>query len=225
MNCFYHSEVPAVAFCRTCGKALCADCKRPAQGTVFCPEHAPEAAAVPPAAPGVAAPAPAPGVSAAVSNCSPGLALALGLLIPGVGAIYNGQYAKGLVHAVVFGFLISMADSPATHGMHGILVMMVIAWIFYMGFEAYHTARKRRAGEPVDEFSSILDLRGKAGGFPTGAVTLIVVGLVLLLNSLDILRFEYLARYWPVGLIAAGAWMLYSRVNAPQPEPEVRNER
>ena len=34
-------------------------------------------------------------------DISPGLAFFLGW-IPGVGAIYNGQYAKGLVHAVAF---------------------------------------------------------------------------------------------------------------------------
>jgi len=28
-------------------------------------------------------------------------------MIPGVGAVYNGQYAKGLVHVVIVGLLIS----------------------------------------------------------------------------------------------------------------------
>ena len=44
MNCFNHSETPAVAYCRACGKALCTECKRTAQGTIFCDEHAPAAA-------------------------------------------------------------------------------------------------------------------------------------------------------------------------------------
>ena len=72
-------------------------------------------------------------------------------LIPGVGAIYNGQYAKGLVHAVLFGILISVLDSHAAHGVEVIFGMALMAWWAYMVFEAYHTARKRRAGEPVDE--------------------------------------------------------------------------
>ena len=42
------------------------------------------------------------------SGAHPILALILGF-IPGVGAIYNGQYAKGLIHAVVFGLLVSIA--------------------------------------------------------------------------------------------------------------------
>ena len=98
MNCFNHSEVPAVAFCRNCGKGLCADCRRVAQGTVFCEEHVPAAAAST-----VARPAPSP----VLADTSPALAFLLGL-IPGVGAIYNGQYAKGLVHAIIFGLLVSI---------------------------------------------------------------------------------------------------------------------
>ena len=35
-------------------------------------------------------------------GASPGLAFLLGF-IPGVGAIYNGQYVKGLIHVVVLG--------------------------------------------------------------------------------------------------------------------------
>ena len=47
MNCVNHPEQPAVAFCRTCGKALCVNCQRPVQGTVFCEEHFPAAAGSP----------------------------------------------------------------------------------------------------------------------------------------------------------------------------------
>ena len=80
-----------------------------------------------------------------------------------------------------------------------------------MAFEAYHTAARRRAGEAVDEFSSLVNLRGR-GSFPTGAVALILLGVVLLLNTLDIIPWRYMARYWPVLLILLGAYMLYLRL-------------
>ena len=79
---------------------------------------------------------------------------------PGVGAIYNGQYAKGLVHALIWGILMSIAHSHAGEGMEPVFGIMVAAWWFYMAFEAFHTARKRRMGEPVDEYSSLIDFRG-----------------------------------------------------------------
>jgi hypothetical protein len=49
------------------------------------------------------------------TGASPGLAFLLGF-IPGVGAIYNGQYVKGLIHVVVFGLLISIVSSDDMSG-------------------------------------------------------------------------------------------------------------
>jgi len=219
MNCQNHPEIPATAYCRTCGKPICSECRRDAYGTVFCAEHAPApAAAAPP-------PSPAPGArpGAIFSDVSPGLAFALGW-IPGVGAIYNGQYAKGIVHAVVFGILCSILDADL-HGLDVIFAMMLTAWIFYMAFEAYHTAAKRRAGEYVDEYSSLVDFRSK-GRFPVAGIALILLGIVLLLHTLDILDFYYIQRYWPVLLILLGAWLLYSRFAGSAPAAkEIGHER
>ena len=65
-------------------------------------------------------------------------------VIPGVGAIYNGQYAKGLIHAVVFGLLISIVNGLHHGPLEPLFALLIGAWVFYMAFEAYHTARKRR---------------------------------------------------------------------------------
>lgn len=218
MNCYLHSEVPAVAYCRACGRALCGECKRVWQGTIYCEEHAPAVSAA-------AVPAGYSGYSAVACDCSPGLALLLGF-IPGVGAIYNGQYAKGLVHAIIFGLLVSIQSSGAADGLEPLFGILTVVWFFYMSLEAYHTARKRRAGEPVDEFSSLLNVRSQPGRFPAGAVTLIVLGVILLLNTMDILQLRYVVRYWPILLIVAGVYMLYGRLSAPpEPASEAGHER
>jgi hypothetical protein len=156
------------------------------------------------------------------ADVSPGLALFLGM-IPGVGAIYNGQYAKGLVHAIVFGVLVSIADS-VHHGSDFIFGMMAFAWWAYMVFEAYHTARKRRYGEPVDEYSSILNLRGKEQ-WPVAGIALILLGILMLLRTLNLFDFEQVARWWPVLLIAAGAYLLYGRFARGGATEEARHER
>jgi hypothetical protein len=239
MNCFNHSETPAVAYCRACGKALCTECKRTAQGTIFCDEHAPAAAKVAETAAAFAdavrqtvtdrvaaasAPSPSAG-SIATGDVSPGLACLLGF-IPGVGAIYNGQYAKGLVHAIIFGLLVSITSSGTAGDLEPLFGIMIGVWVMYMALEAYHTARKRRAGEPVDEFSSILDVHGRRSGFPVGAITLIGLGVLLLLNTMDVIQLRYLLRYWPILLILAGAYMLFVRVAGDGAmRQEVRHER
>jgi hypothetical protein len=236
MNCFNHADIPAVAYCRACGKALCNDCKRTANGTIYCDEHAPAAAIegavrqaivdnmAQKAAAAVASPPPAPG-NVATGDVSPGLACLLGF-IPGVGAIYNGQYAKGLVHAIVFGLLVSITSSGTAGDLEPLFGILIGVWVMYMALEAYHTARKRRAGEPVDEFSSILDVHGRRGGFPVGAITLIALGILLLLSTTEVIQLRYLLRYWPILLILAGAYMLYVRMEGESAvRQEVRHER
>src|SRR5882724_3515118 len=106
MNCSTHTDVPAVAYCRTCGKALCAECRRSAEGTVYCAEHDPAASG---------ASAPRYGQTGPPPHANPRIAFVLGF-IPGVGAIYNGQYAKGLVHALIFGLMISILSSDGGRG-------------------------------------------------------------------------------------------------------------
>src|SRR5580658_3022835 len=216
MNCLNHPDAPAIAYCRACGKALCESCRRVFDGTIYCEEHVP----VPAAAPAGAPPgtgyspytAPAPPLIPDMGT-SPGLAFLLGL-IPGVGAIYNGQYVKGLVHVIILGILISIVSSgDASGGMEPLFGMMIGVWVFYMAFEAYHTARKRQLGQPVDEFSSIVPRHGQHSRFPLAPTVLIAVGLIFLLNNLDILRIGQIIRYWPIALIALGVYMLYERVS------------
>jgi hypothetical protein len=249
MNCQNHVDTPATAYCRTCGKPVCDECRRDAFGTVYCAEHAPAPApeappnipnpgplgpspayAVPPAsaAPPYAAPGGAatyaPTGSYAFADVSPGLAFFLGM-IPGVGAIYNGQYAKGLVHGIIWGILMSIANSESYSGMEPLFVVLVMSWWAYMAFEAYHTARKRRAGEPVDEYSSILNLTGGRNHIPVAGIVLVGLGALLLLHTLNLLDFERVTRFWPVLLIAAGVYLLAGRFLPGSEEKERRHER
>src|SRR5712664_2555499 len=104
MNCANHPELTAAAYCRMCGKAMCESCRRLTGGTVYCAEHAPAPAAGDPGSSPYTSPPAAPPPD---TGTSPGLAFLLGL-IPGVGAIYNGQYVKGLIHVVILGILIGI---------------------------------------------------------------------------------------------------------------------
>jgi hypothetical protein len=247
MNCQNHPESPATAYCRTCGMPVCDECRRDAFGTVYCAEHAPAPAPAaaqpmpgftPPGAqappPGFAPPAagftaPAPGFGPppfrAPSTVSPALAFFLGL-IPGVGAIYNAQYAKGLVHAIVWGLLMSIANSREANGLEPIFVMLVIAWWAYMAFEAHRTAQKLQAGEEVDEYSSLVPMRGRGDHAPVAGIALVVLGVLLLLHTLELLDFERVTRFWPVLLIAAGAYLLWGRFSGQgESAREARHER
>jgi TM2 domain-containing membrane protein YozV len=237
MNCLNHPEAPAVAYCRECGKPLCEACRHEADGTLYCEEHVPGAAWSAPPPPAGPPPPPSPYTvpepgpftttqpprpAITDAGSSPGLAFLLGF-IPGVGAIYNGQYVKGLVHVVVLGILISLASSSdLSGGFEPLFGMLIAVWVFYMAFEAYHTAKRRQLGQPVDEFSSILPRAGHPARFPLAPTVLIAVGLLFLLHNLNILRIGELIRYWPVALICLGAYMLYERLSG-HPAPGERS--
>lgn len=237
MNCFLHPEAPATAFCRQCGKALCDACQYKWQGTVFCQEHRPYPQEFnpmenpnPQAAGAAAAAAPHDPYASPYSTAgyqaqqqqqvvdpsvNPGFAFLLGV-IPGVGAIYNGQYAKGLIHVIVLGLLITIASSHDLNGgFEALFGLSIAAWFFYMAFEAYHTAKRRMMGQPVDEFSSLLNMdQNSASRFPAGPLFLIFAGVFFLLANFDLIRVRDVIRFWPLALIGLGAYMLYVRVNA-----------
>lgn len=145
-------------------------------------------------------PPPAPGIPNA------GVALALGF-IPGVGAIYNGQYFKAFLQVVIFGFLVSMS-----HQAFGpIFGVGAAAFYFYMVIDSYRTARAVELGQPIAEVPGWGHVHFTA---PVGAVVLIVIGAILLLRSLNLFAFDVLRYFWPVLLIVIGAWMLDRRHRA-----------
>jgi hypothetical protein len=213
------NQKPVTAYCRACGKPLTEDTVRVAMGTVYCEEHLPQAAGGPSTAPAADAPIAGGGPPLANPGISPGLAFLLGM-IPGVGAIYNGQYAKGVVHVLILGMLISINSSGAAGGLEPLFGMLTGVFWFYMAFEAYHTARKRQLGEPVDEFSSLVKISMQGPGFPIVPVALIGLGVLFLLNNLGWLRLYQLLRFWPLLLIAVGAYQVYLRMRGSPARPQ-----
>jgi hypothetical protein len=224
MNCYLHPDTAATAFCRSCGRPLCALCQRLIDGTIYCQDHVPApgyAGAANPNAAGAANPyfQPPPAASPrVVGQASPGLAFVLGW-IPGVGAIYNGQYVKGLIHVVIFALIVSILNSDISGASQAFLGIILGAFVIYMPFEAYHTARLRQIGQPVEEWSSLTAPNQQGSRAPVGAILLIVIGVLFLLDTLRVIEFSQIGRFWPVILIVVGAWMLYSRVSGSRVPP------
>ena len=174
MNCANHLNREAVAFCQNCGKPVCSDCVRNVGSSIYCEPclTARVGAAAPPPVysytgaagypypgypyPGTVIPPPV-GPPISTGEPSPGLAALLGF-IPGVGAMYNGQYAKGIVHLIVFAVLVSLGSD-----VNGIFGIFVAGWMAYMVIEAHHTARARRDGTPLPNPFGLNDLSERLG--------------------------------------------------------------
>lgn len=134
MDCVNHTGVGATAYCQSCGKPLCANCVRTAAGgQVLCEPCWTSWNSFQ-----------QPFVAPPIGSPSPATAAVLGL-IPGVGAMYNGQFIKGLMHVVIFAVLVSAAH------VSGIFGLLIAGWVFYQVFEAYHTAKARREGRPLPD--------------------------------------------------------------------------
>jgi len=151
MNCVNHPEAAVTAYCQHCGKGLCAQCTREVQGNVFCEPCLAARVSGGPASGPTAYPA------APMGTPNPGTATILGF-IPGVGAMYNGQYIKAIVHVLVFVVLVSLSEH---FGLFGIFVG---AWVLYQVFDAHQTAKARRDGLPLPDPFGLNELGNAFGG-------------------------------------------------------------
>jgi len=219
MKCAVHTDVDAVGYCRNCGKAMCSTCVRPVRDVLYCEECLANIVGIPapaPSAPTVAAESqyqmPAsglPGASLSYTRSNPVLAFFLGFL-PGMGAFYNEQYGKGMIHLAIFLVLfISGVDGAMSGGAEAALWICVAGLWVYMPIDAYRTAKARQAGETL---SDPLDAFTKER--PIGPILLIGAGVLLLLHNFDWFPWYRISQFfWPAVLIAAGVLMMRKRLD------------
>jgi TM2 domain-containing membrane protein YozV len=233
MNCTIHSDRSATAYCRNCGRPMCAECTRSVRGVLYCEDCL---AALLSQAPAIGTHAP-----------NPALAAVLGF-VPGLGAIYNGEYVKGIVHIAIFAGVIAMLHNPLSEGMQTFFGISLACFYLYMPIEAYRTAHAKQmvvrgalrpaaaatapAGMPSPIASSLAPAEPVAaagsGAAPvasvqrpgyfspvTGAVILITLGVLVLLANLGMLEGEWLGHWWPAILVGIGVWMLWKRFREP----------
>src|SRR5271156_6129274 len=137
MTCANHPEVATAAYCQNCGKPLCTGCMRSVGGVIYCEPCLAARLANPPQGGGAY-----PDASLNGLHAHPVLAGLLGF-IPGVGAMYNGQYIKALAHVLIFAVFVSLSDKSFVFG------LLLAAWIFYQVFDAAQTAKARRDCLPL----------------------------------------------------------------------------
>jgi hypothetical protein len=87
-----------------------------------------------------------------------------------------------------------------------VLGVLLAAFIVFMAVDACRSAKAINAGKaPPIHIGRVMSDK------PVGPLILIGLGVLFLLQQLDVFRIGWIFRYWPVILIAIGAWMLYRR--------------
>jgi hypothetical protein len=238
MNCANHPDTAPVAYCRTCGKPLCANCTRDVKGVIYCENCLAERlqgvqpAAVPPAVGFV--PTAAPIVPSSGPN--PTVAGILAGFFPfGVGAVYCGQYAKGLAHLVVFTLLIWGESVTENSGVNTILGLGIAFFYVWQIIDSIRTAKALQMGQPAPDPFGLAQAFGaepaqpgstqfgpamqtaqgveatQPSKIPTAAVVLIGLGILFLLQTAGVFQFGW-DRLWPFFLIGLGLWMFAVRL-------------
>jgi len=111
---------------------------------------------------------------------------------------------------MVFAAIISLIErSP------GIFVPLLVAWIFYMPFEAYQTAKAKALqaasaapGGAAGISPGAMAATGAVRRETIGPILLIVIGTLVLLDQWNLVNLDRVLDFWPLGLIALGVWLL-----------------
>ncbi len=228
MNCNTHGDTAAVAFCRTCGKPLCNQCTRDVRGVIYCEaclaarmEGAPTTPFVP-----VTPPQPPPtgyqqfmdqGLGIKVppgptSGPNPAVAGILAGFFPiGVGAVYTGQYAKGLSHLVIMVLLIVGQSADVPWFMHMVLAILMGFFYVYQIIDSARSARAIQMGEPAPDPFGLGQMFGtgerlETTKIPTGAAVLIGLGVLFLLHTAGLFEIG-VDHFVSLILIVLGVWI------------------
>src|SRR5499426_1401406 len=202
MNCSYHAKNPSTVQCSQCARSLCPACDHRIRGFPFCQDC----------------------IVAGVEmlryqqsrssdahvirrKTSPFVATFLSFFVPGLGAAYNGQTSKAIVHFAIFASFFQMA--VLTQGVLFFVLGVVGTWLF-AAVDACRAAQLMRAGLAPDAEDDVIARRLYGNPFAWGT-TLIIIGTLFLLHTLLGVSLP-IKQLLPVALVALGAYMLFDYI-------------
>ena len=191
MNCAYHSHNAANVNCNGCGKPLCPACDHRIKGFPYCQDCIVQGVEM------LRNRTQSPYAQYVKSQTSPFIAFILSFC-PGLGAAYNGQTFKALVHfGVSIGMLQLMLQNRMVIFFFGFLGM----WL-YSALDAWKTARMIRRGITPEAAEDILTQRF-SGNLKLWSVILIALGALFFIDARFLMRGML-----PILLIGLGVYIL-----------------
>jgi hypothetical protein len=207
MNCSYHPNNTAVVQCSRCARRLCPACDHRIRGFPYCQDCI------------------VAGVELLQYQAARGgapvetrrrgsrvVALLLSFLLPGLGAAYNGQISKAVVHFTIFAGFFQMATITDANAFFILGTMGM--WLF-AAIDAYRTAQLMSAGLAPDAESDAIARRLYGNPIAWGIV-LVVIGALFLLHTMFGLLLP-IRQLLPVALVLLGAYMLFDHLRTRRP--------
>jgi Domain of unknown function (DUF5668) len=212
MNCAYHTKNPAVVQCNHCARPLCPACDHRIRGFPFCQDcivagvemlryqqsRSPDAFVI-------------------RRKTSPFVATLLSFFVPGLGAAYNGQTSKALVHFAIFASFFQMA--VITDGVTFFVLGVIGTWLF-AAVDACRTAQLTRAGLAPDAEEDAI-ARQLSGNPVAWGVILVALGSLFLARTVLAVQFP-VRKMLPVVLVVLGAYILFDYLKRRRRREELR---
>src|SRR5437667_6568232 len=212
MNCNYHPKNAAMAQCGNCARPLCPACDHRVRGFAFCQDCIVNGVDM------LRYQQSRPSSSQVVRRkTSPVIATLLSLFVPGLGAAYNGQTSKAIVHFAIFASFFQMA--VVTDGVTFFVLGVFGTWLF-AAVDACRTAQLMRAGLAPDAEEDAIT-RQLYGNPLAWGVTLVALGSMFLAHTLLGVQFP-MRRALPVTLVILGAYILFDYLKRHRRRDEMR---
>ena len=197
MFCAFHSHNPAGVQCSGCSRPLCPACDHRIRGYAYCQNCI------------------VAGVQSLRQRAlqstknqrrtsSPAIAALLSFICPGLGAAYNGQTSKAIVHFAIFASFFQMA--VVTDGILFFVFGFIGMWL-YAAVDAFRTAQLIRAGLSLDRSDDFISQRLYSNPL-AWSVTLLVLGTIFLLHTIFNVHLP-IGKILPFLLVGLGGYMLF----------------
>lgn len=200
MNCIYHTKNPAVVQCNGCSRPLCPACDHRVRGFPFCQDCIVAGVEM------LRQQSRKMGVPVVRRQSSPVIATLLSFIVPGLGAAYNGQTSKAVVHFAIFASFFQMAIlMDKEPGQPFFILGFIGTWLF-SAVDACRTAQLMRSGLAANAEEDVI-ARRLYGNPVAWGITLVVIGIIFLLHTVFRIYLP-IAKLLPVLLVVLGGYML-----------------
>ena len=139
------------------------------------------------------------------------LAMVLSLM-PGLGQVYVGYYDLAFRNILVVCGLIAVVATMGDDLGPVVALFLAFFWLHNIvdaGRRASFYNQALAGIRPMELPEDIKAPQQALGSF-AGGVLLVVVGVVLFLNTMFRIPLDWLAHWWPMTLVVAGAWLIYA---------------
>lgn len=133
-------------------------------------------------------------------------------LMPGLGQVYVGYYNVGFRNIAVICGLIALLAMGGLHDLEPVVgLFMAFYWLHNVVDAGRRASFYNQALAGLRPMDLPEDMKApQALGSLAAGVLLVAAGLVLFSHTMFSVPLDWLAQWWPLGLVGAGAWLIYA---------------